>query len=109
MRKVISLLILLVILQGCLTVRTIDHYKNNYVQRAPMKYPETDEVMNFHYDNVDLESVYDLLFSDYLIIGSSDFFEKSVDDEEDSIPYAKSIGTDIFLSVTQYKESITYF
>ena len=75
---------------------------------APMKYPPTSNVMVFDYRNVDLDEIYALLFSDYLVIGKS-AFNGPYESPDGSRSYAKSIGADIFITNTQFAETRTSF
>ena len=60
--------LLLLLLGGC-----AQGHKQFYRQVAPKKYPPTSDVMIFRYRNVEIEEIYNLLFSDLLIIGKSSF------------------------------------
>ena len=91
-------------LSGCQTLG----YKKFYSQIAPMKYPATQNVMVFQYSNVDLDEIYDLLFSDFLIIGKSDF-NGPYENPDRSKLYAKSIGADLLITTSQFKETRTSF
>ena len=64
--KKLAFLLIIMILTGC----TVGH-KKFYNQVGPSKYPETTKVMIFEYSNVELNEIYKLLFSDFLIIGES--------------------------------------
>jgi len=64
--------------------------------------------MVFQYANVNIKEIYDLLFSDFLVIGRSSF-NGPYEDPTQSVPYAKSIGTDVFVSTSQFKETRTSF
>lgn len=96
-------------LSGCTTLgyKTLGH-KKFYNQVAPMKYTPTSDVMIFEYSNVDLDEIYDLLFSEYLIIGKS-AFNGPYESPGQSRSYAKSIGADIFITSSQFKETRTSF
>lgn len=98
----VALILLAVLLNGCTTLG----YKQFYSQTAPSKYPPTDSVLVFQYANVDIKNVYDLLFSDYLIIGRSSF-NGPFENPEGSQSFAKSIGTDILITSSQFKETRT--
>lgn len=99
--KRILVLFLVIIIQSC----TSGHQKY-YTQISPTKYPPTESVMNFSYLNVNLNEIYNLLFSDFLIIGSSNFIG-SYDSPESSESFAKSIGTDVFLASLQFGGTTT--
>lgn len=104
MKNTIVILFMALALFGCSTIG----YKKFYNQVAPTKYPTTSQVMLFGYRNVDLNEIYELLFSDYLIIGKSAFNGPYVKPAR-SIPYAKSIGADILITTSQFKETRTSF
>lgn len=104
MKSNFVVVLLAIILAGC---ETIGH-KEFYTQVAPTKYPPTKEVKIFEYANVNLDEVYEILFSDFLIIGKSSFngpYEKPAE----SISYAESIGANIFITSSQFKETKTSF
>ena len=105
MKRAVVVLAALVI-QGCAAM-TIGH-KDFYSQVAPTKYPPTDKVMVFEYQNVDLREIYDLLFSDFLVIGRSDF-NGPYEDPNRAVPFAESIGANVFLATSQFKETRTSF
>jgi hypothetical protein len=91
-------------MSGCATLG----HKEFYDQVAPMKYPVTSNVLIFEYSNVDLDEMYELFFSDYLIIGKS-AFNGPYQKPSQTASYAKSIGTDIFITTSQFKETKTSF
>lgn len=91
-------------LSGCTTLG----YKQFYDQVAPRKYPPTKKVIVFEYSNVDLNEIYELLFNDFLVIGKASF-NGPYEDPLQSISYAKSIGADVFLTASQFKETKTSF
>ena len=104
MNKFLLILAAALLLSGCTTLG----HKTFYSQVAPLKYPQSSNVMIFEYSNVELDEIYDLLFSDYLVIGKSAFngpYESPVQ----SRTYAKSIGADVFISTYQFKETKTSF
>ncbi len=92
------------ILSGCSTLG----HKQFYSQVAPAKYPDTSSVMLFEYRNIDLDQIYELLFSDFLIIGKS-AFNGPYEDPARLTSYAKSIGADVFITTSQFKETRTSF
>ncbi|WP_417764950.1 hypothetical protein [Shewanella chilikensis] len=102
MKTIFSTLVL-ALLSGC----TIGH-KQFYDQVAPSKYPPTSKVMVFEYSNVDLNEIYDLLFSDFLVIGKSGF-NGPYENPSQSIGFAKSIGADVFITSSQFNETKTSF
>ena len=107
MRKVMKKIIALVmglLLSGCAQLG----HQEFYSQIAPSKYPPTSKVMVFEYSNVDLDEIYELLFSDFLIIGKSSF-NGPYENPMRSVAYAKSIGADVFISTAQFKETRTSF
>lgn len=93
-----------VLLSGCAQLG----YKEFYNQVAPSKYPPTSNVMIFEYSNIDLDEIYELLFSDYLIIGKSGF-NGQYENPDQARSYAKSIGADILITSSQFKETRTSF
>lgn len=83
-------------------------HRQFYSQAAPTKYPPTPQLRIFEYQNVDLDEVYDLLFSDFLVIGRS-AFNGPYENPGSSSSFAKSIGTDVFITTSQFKETRTSF
>jgi len=104
MNKFLLILATALFLSGCTTLG----HKTFYSQVAPMKYPQTSNVMIFEYSNVELGEIYDLLFSDYLVIGKSSF-NGPYEPPAQSKSYAKSIGSDVFITTSQFKETKTSF
>lgn len=102
--KKLLMLLLLFVLGGCATLQ----HQQTYRQSAPTPYPKTARVMVFEYRNVSLQEIYDLLYSDFLIIGRSEF-TGPYEDPRASIEFAKSIGADVFVSAAQFKETRTSF
>ena len=92
------------LLQGCVSPA----HKEFYTHVAPIKYPPTEKTMVFEYQNVNLNEIYDLLFSDFLVVGRSGF-NGPYENPAQSVSYAKSIGADVFLSSSQFKETRTSF
>ena len=76
-------------------------HKEFYTQVTPVKYPPNAGVMVFEYQNVNLKEVYELLFSDFLIIGHSSF-NGPYEPPAEALAYAESIGADIFLASSQF-------
>ncbi len=99
MKKLLILLIA-VLLAGCAALQ----HQESYRQSAPTKYPKTTRVMVFEYRNVNIHDLYNLLYSDYLIIGRSEF-TGSYEHPQASVEFAKSIGTDVFVTSSQFKET----
>lgn len=79
-----------------------------YSQVAPTTYPPTKNPKLFEYTNVNLDEIYDLLFSDFLVIGRSSF-NGPYENPSQSTSYATSIGSDVFISTWQFKEAKTSF
>ena len=104
MKKLSITIFFAICLSGC---ETLGH-KEFYSQVAPTKYPSTSNVMIFEYRDVDLDEIYDLLFSDFLIIGRS-AFNGPYEDPKKSRMYARSIGADVFITTSQFKETRTSF
>lgn len=103
MKRILGIFILLM-LSGCVSLG----HKKFYNQVAPKKYPQTQNVMLFEYSNVDLDEIYELLFSDFLIVGKSSF-NGPYESPSKVSGYAKSIGSDVFISTAQFKETRTSF
>lgn len=103
MKKTLMLLVL-ASLYGCAALE----HQQTYIQSAPTKYPATSKVMVFEYRNVSIHEIYDLLYSDFLIIGRSEFVGP-YEDPKSSIDFARSLGTDVFVSTSQFKETRTSF
>ncbi len=99
MKKLLVLLIL-ALLTGCASLQ----YQESYKQSAPTKYPKTSDVPVFEYRNVNIHEIYDLLYSDFLIIGRAEFIGP-YEDPKSSLEFAKSIGTDVFVTTSQFKET----
>lgn len=89
-------------LSGCAVVG----HKDFYSQISPTKYPPTEKVMIFEYQNMSLKGVYDTLFSDFLIIGKSSFIGP-YEEPEQALSFAKSIGADVFITNSQFKSTQT--
>lgn len=104
MKRMFIIILVMFFIQGC---QTIGH-KEFYTQVAPITYPPTQEVMVFEYSNVDLDKIYDMLFSDFLVIGRSGF-NGPYENPTQSMSFAQSIGADVFLSTSQFKETKTSF
>lgn len=103
MKKIIILLMF-----ASLTACAALEHQQTYQQTAPTKYPPTAKVMVFEYRNVNIHEIYDLLYSDFLIIGKSEFIGP-YEDPRGSVEFAKSIGTDVFVSTSQFKDTRTSF
>lgn len=104
MNRIFTIIFLALLIQGCGTVG----HKKFYTQAAPTTYPQTEKLTTFEYSNVDLEEIYNLLFSDFLIIGRSSF-NGPYESQNNSTSFAKSIGADVFISSSQFKETKTTF
>lgn len=91
-------------IQGCVGLG----HKEFYTQAAPTKYAPPEKVVVFEYENVDIKEIYEILFPDFLIIGRSSF-NGPYQDPKRSAFYAKSIGADVLLSTSQFKEARTSF
>ena len=98
--KKLLMLVILASLTGCAALQ----HQESYKQSAPTKYPKTAKVMVFEYRNTNIHDLYNLLYSDYLIIGKSEF-TGSYEDPKGSVEFAKSIGTDVFVTTSQFKET----
>ncbi len=99
MKKLLMLLILAA-LTGCAALQ----HQESYRQSAPTKYPRTAKVMVFEYRNTNIHELYNLLYSDFLIIGKSEF-TGAYENPRSSVEFAQSIGTDVFVATSQFKET----
>jgi hypothetical protein len=106
MKKILALIPIL--LAGCASNDRDLGYKEFYSQTAPSKYPPPARTMTFAYENADINDLYNILFSDYLIIGKSGF-NGPFEDPANASNYANSIGSDVFISMAQLKETKTSF
>jgi hypothetical protein len=104
MKQLLFVIFMALLLQGCVGLG----HKNFYTQVAPVKYPPNEKTMVFEYSDVKLKEIYDLLFSDFLVIGRSGF-NGPYEDPSMSIMFAHSIGADVFISSAQFKETMTSF
>jgi len=95
--------LLLLLLGGC-----AQGHKQFYRQVAPKKYPPTSDVMIFRYGDVEIEEIYNLLFSDLLIIGKSSF-NGAYQNPDGVRSYAKSIGSDVLITACQFQAKRTAF
>lgn len=102
--KTLLAIILAVMLASCAQLG----HREFYDQVAPSKYPPTPKVMIFEYSNVDLDEIYELIFSEFLIIGKSGF-NGPYENPDHVRSYAKSIGADILITSSQFKETRTSF
>jgi hypothetical protein len=103
MKKMVTIACTLLI-AGCTGLGHVKFYD----QVAPTTYAPTSSVMVFEYSDVSVSEIYDLLYSDYLIIGKSGFNGR-YEDPERAMSYAKSIGADVFISAAQFDETRTSF
>jgi hypothetical protein len=108
MKRTLNIIFILLLVQGCASLGESQSHKDFYRQVAPTKYPPTEETMVFKYGTVNLETIYDLLFSDFLIIGRS-HFNGPYEDPMQSVSYAKSIGANVFVTTYQFQETTTSF
>ena len=107
MRKLVLYLVagcFVVLVQGCAT----SGHQQFYSQAAPEKYPPTDKVLIFAYGNFDINEIYDLFFSDFLIVGRGGF-NGPAEDPIAAAPYAESIGAHVLVTTTQFTETRTSF
>jgi hypothetical protein len=102
--KNLPLLLIAALFAGC----AVPEHRQTYIQVAPAKYPRTARVSVFEYRNVNLREIYDLLYSDYLIIGRSEF-SGLYEDPKKSAEFALTIGADVFVTAFQFKETQTSF
>ena len=75
-----------------------------YTQVSPSKYPKTEHVYVFAYGDEDLETLYNLYFSDFLKIGKSSF-NGSYEEPSASVSFAKSIGANVFITNSRHTET----
>lgn len=104
MKKYLFIILYVFCLHGCVTFGYVDFY----TQIAPTKYPPTKKVMIFEYPNVDINEIYQLLFSDFLIIGKSSF-NGPYENPETAEYFSKTIGADVLIATSQFKETRTSF
>ena len=100
--RVLFIIVLSLVLSGCAS----SGHKQFYSQIAPSRYAPTEKVDVFEYSNVDLRELYNLLYSDFLIIGKSSF-NGPYELPNNSVSFAESIGADVFLATSQFKETKT--
>lgn len=100
MRK-LGIIIIALLAQGCSS-----GYKEFYSQVAPLKYSKTTDVLIFEYDNLSVSEIYNLFFKDYLIIGTSAFVGP-YESPKKAKPFAQSIGTNILITSSKFKETVT--
>ncbi|BCK87303.1 hypothetical protein MIZ01_1075 [Sideroxyarcus emersonii] len=103
MRRLIAIL-MLASLAACATLQ----HQESYRQAAPARYPPTTNVLLFEYRNVNIRDIYELLYSDFLIIGRSEF-NGAYEDPRASVGFAKSIGADVFVTTSQFRGRQTSF
>lgn len=96
-----SLLLLSLLCLGCSSA-----YQRYYHDQSPEEFPASEEVRIFQYNCFDLDAIYNRIFGEYLIIGSS-FFLRVYEDPQTVRSFAKSIGADLVLSSIQYQRSKT--
>ena len=102
--KKLLILLMFAALTGCAALE----HQHSFKQVAPTKYPKTAKVLVFEYRNVNLHEIYDLIYSDFLIIGKSEF-TGPYEDPNSSLEFAQSIGADVFVATSQFKETRTSF
>jgi hypothetical protein len=108
MKRAFTAILVALVIHGCTAIGHKEFYEEFYSQVAPTKYPPTEKLMVFEYANVDLKEIYDLLFSDFLVIGRSSF-NGPYENPSQSVSYAKSIGANIVISSSQFQETRTSF
>lgn len=102
MNRLLVVLACLALLNGCAQVG----YKEFYTQVAPSKYPATEQVKVFEYENVNLKDVYDTFYSDFLIVGRAGF-NGPYEDPAGVVGFAKSIGADVVITTAQLQGTRT--
>lgn len=102
MKRLLATVVTMLIFSiGC---GTLGHQKF-YSQVSPSKYPKTEHVYVFTYGTADLNTLYNLYFSDFLIIGES-AFNGSYEDPLASVSFAKSIGAHVFITRSRHTETL---
>ena len=107
-KKLAILLLGMFSLVGCTIAPQKNNYEEFYHQVSPTKYPITTDSMLFEYQNIDLDEIYEMLFSDYLVVGKSTF-NAPYSSPSNATEYAQSIGSDLFIVNSQFKETKTSF
>ncbi|MBQ7159963.1 MAG: hypothetical protein IJS09_11165 [Treponema sp.] len=82
-------------------------YKDFYTSSAPMEFEATENVYIFDYGTANIDEVYQLLFSDFFIIGKSGFLGP-MEDPADAEDFAKELGADVFISCQKFYETYNY-
>jgi len=100
-------LLMLLMVAGLTGCAALEH-QQTYKQTAPTTFPKTAQVMVFEYRNVNLHEIYDLIYSDYLIIGKSEFIG-AYEKPQSSLEFAQSLGADVFIATSQFKDTRTSF
>src|SRR5664279_4734444 len=98
MKKACLVIFVVGLLGGC----AFGHQKF-YQQSAPMQYPPTQSVSVFAYGNADIDQLYNVLFSDYLIVGRSSF-NGPYEDPKYSMDFAKEKGADLLETTVQFTD-----
>jgi hypothetical protein len=107
-KAVVWSLVLLVMLgvSGC----TDGPFSRSYQQISPTTYPRTKNVIVFYYPNVNIQTIYDKLFSDFVIIGTvgfNDIYRNPYATEYYSniTTFGKSLGADVFICTAQFSNT----
>ena len=101
------IIIIVLIISGC-----ANPVREFYNPISPESYPESDLVKFYKYHNVDISSVYERVFNNYKIIGTSRFNGASFN-EEVSKRFAKDVGADVVIysknkaGISQYSIPVT--
>ena len=88
------------VLSGCGTLR----YKQTYSHIAPISYLPVSNTMVFEYSDLDINTIYKDIFSDFLIIGQSGF-SGSYEDPLQAKAFAASIGADVLITSSTYLDT----
>ena len=82
-------------------------YEDFYTSFAPTEFEETEHVYIFDYGATNIKDIYDMLFSDFFIIGKSGFIG-AWEDPADVEDFARERGADVFLSCQKFYETYNY-
>ena len=84
-------------------------YETYYNQMAPKQFSYNYDAMVFKYTNVDISEIYELLFSDYMIIGISSFNANYRYPDNKAEYFSRRIGADVLIASSQFSETRTRF
>lgn len=81
-------------------------YVEYYNQIAPSTPPKTKEVKIFSYKNADIKNLYSDFFQNFLVIGRT-AFTGPLSDPKKASDFAKSVGSDVLVTNSKFKETRT--